>query len=310
MCRHFVSRRLVVLALAAVAAGTAACGHQDGPTAPTSGSSPSAPAASSPASVTAGATISGTVVGVSSASTVRAQGTSITVSVMGSAASSVVDANGHFMLNNVPAGHVDLHFVGNGVDAVLGLDGVADRATLTITVRVSGHDAHLEDGRDDNDQEEAEVNGLIAAGSLGGSCASHNVSFTVGTTKVATNASTQFRNGACESLKIGSRVEVKGTRQSDNSLLAASVEGDTEDENEDRPGEVEVKGTIAAGSIKGTCAASSLSFAVGSTKVTTNASTKFQDASCASLQAGDSVEVKGSRQTDGSVLASRVERKK
>jgi hypothetical protein len=59
-----------------------------------------------------------------------------------------------------------------------------------------------------------------------------------------------------------------------------------------------------------TCAASNLSFRVGSTLVKTNASTQFKDAACASLKAGDSVEVKGAQQTDNSVLATRVERKK
>ena len=53
-----------------------------------------------------------------------------------------------------------------------------------------------------------------------------------------------------------------------------------------------------------------LSFRVGSTLVKTNASTQFKDAACASLKVADSVEVKGARQTDNSVLASRVERKK
>ena len=54
----------------------------------------------------------------------------------------------------------------------------------------------------------------------------------VGTTKVTTNASTQFRDATCESLKSGSDVEVKGTRQTDGSVVASSVEGDGEDENE------------------------------------------------------------------------------
>jgi hypothetical protein len=83
----------------------------------------------------------------------------------------------------------------------------------------------------------------------------------------------------------------------------------TKEENEDRH-EVELKGAIAAGSIGGSCAASNLSFRVGTTLVKTNASTQFKDAACGSLKAGDSVEVKGARQTDNSVLASRVERKK
>ena len=157
----------------------------------------------------------------------------------------------------------------------------------------------------------AEVEGRINAGSLAGSCAAHNLSFTVGATKVVTNASTQFKGARCEALQGNREVEVKGTRQGDGSILATSVEGDDEDEaeNEDR-NEAEVKGTIAAGSIGGSCAAGNLSFRVGSTLVKTNASTQFKDAACASLKVGDSVEAKGARQTDNSVLATRVERKK
>jgi Domain of unknown function (DUF5666) len=162
-------------------------------------------------------------------------------------------------------------------------------------------------------QNAAEVEGRINAGSLAGSCAAHNLSFTVSTTKVVTNASTQFKDARCEALTGNSEVEVKGTHQSDGSILATSVEGDDEDEdeeeNEDR-NEVELKGAIAAGSIGGSCAAGNLSFRVSSTLVKTNASTQFKDAACASLKAGDSVEVKGARQADSSVLATRVERKK
>jgi len=158
-----------------------------------------------------------------------------------------------------------------------------------------------------------EIEGRINAGSLAGSCATHNLSFTVGTTKVVTNASTQFKDARCEALQGNSEVEVKGTRQSDGSILATSVEGDDEDENENEDedrNEAELKGAIAAGSIGGSCAASNLSFRVGSTLVKTNAATQFKDAACASLKAGDSVDVKGARQTDSSVIATRVERKK
>jgi cytochrome c-type biogenesis protein CcmE len=220
-----------------------------------------------------------------------------------------VDDNGHFVLANVPTGHVELHFMGNGTDALLGLDGVAEHATLTITVRVSGHDAHLEPGGDDHgsgQQNEVELNGIIASGSLAGSCAGHNLSFMVGTTKVTTNASTQFHAASCQQLKAGNHVELKGTRQTDGSVLATSVQGDGEDQKpEDH--NVELKGAIATGSIAGACASHSLSFKVGTTMVKTNAATRFKDTACASLRAGDSVEVKGTRQTDGSVLATSVE---
>jgi len=118
------------------------------------------------------------------------------------------------------------------------------------------------------------------------------------------NASTQFKDGTCESLKNGSQVEAKGTRQTDGSVLATSVEGDDENENDDQENEVELEGAIVAGSIGGACASHSLSFKIGSTTVRTNAATEFKDVSCASLKAGDSVEVKGARQSDASVMAS------
>jgi hypothetical protein len=43
-------------------------------------------------------------------------------------------------------------------------------------------------------------------------------------TPVATNSATEFKDGACSSLTNGNRVEVKGTRQSNGSVLARRVE--------------------------------------------------------------------------------------
>lgn len=314
-------RSLLIVAVAS-AAFAAACGGQA--SAPSAPGSPSAVSAASPppAGAASGATISGTVVGVSTASALSPQRVSLTVSVTGTSVASSVDDNGRFTLTNVPAGHVDLHFSGSGVDAHLVLDGVPEHATIEITVRVSGTEARLEnqqaggDKRPDNDDnDDAEVKGSIVAGTVSGSCGAHNLAFTVGTTRVVTNGSTLFKDGTCDSLKAGTVVEVKGKRQGDGSLLAASVEGDSEAEDDEareaeKPGLVEVKGTIAQGSLGGSCAANTLSFKVGTTLVKTNMATQFKDTSCGSLKAGDAVEVRGARQADASVLAARVERKK
>ena len=313
MYGQHTDRLLMFVAAMAVAASAAGCSGQDASKMPTSPSPSSAAAAPSTPVNSAGATITGTVIGLSAASSFQAQGITLTVTVTGTSSMSTVDGRGRFTLTNVPAGRIDLHFVGNGVDAHLPLD-VAERATVVITVRVAGHDAHLEDdhgnqGPGNAQPNTAELEGRITAGSLAGSCAAHNLSFAVGTTKVITNASTVFKDARCEALKANTEVEVKGPRQSDGSILATSVEGDAEEEDEDR-NEVELKGTIAAGSVGGSCAANSLSFKIGSTVVKTNASTQFKDAACASLKAGDSVEVKGARQADNSVLATRVEPKK
>lgn len=217
-----------------VLASAVACGsHASTPTAPATTSS-SAPA--SPSATNGSATISGTVLGISStASLIKAQRITLTVTVSGTTVASSVDDNGRFTLTGVPAGTIDLHFMGTGVDAHLRVDGVAEHATLVITVRVNGNDAHVEDnhpGDDDNDGEDkdghegndAEVNGTIAAGSLSGSCAANSLAFAVGTTKVKTNASTQFKDTSCAALKTGDSVEVKGARQTDASVLATRVE--------------------------------------------------------------------------------------
>jgi len=311
MSRH--SMRNLVVAISLLGTIVTACGRSSSPVAPAAQTSaPSVPAA------TAGATISGTVVGVITASRITAQRVSLSVMVTGTTLAATVDDSGRFTLTNVPAGRVDLHFVGTGVDAHLTLDGIADHATVVITVRVNGNDAHLEDDHGaptapGAGQAQAEVEGAINAGSLSGSCTAHTLSFLIGTTKIVTNASTVFRDGTCAGLKSGSRVEVKGTRQPDGSVVAASVESEDEDDEDDDgedQGEVRLNGTIATGSLAGSCAAASLSFRVSSTAVKTNSATRFKDTPCASLKAGDSVEVRGARQSDQSVLASRVERKR
>jgi hypothetical protein len=69
----------------------------------------------------------------------------------------------------------------------------------------------------------------------------------------------------------------------------------------------EANGPIQPGSVSGSCAAHNLSFRIGYTTVRTSAQTRFDDTSCTALKVGDSVEVKGARQADGSVLASRIQ---
>jgi hypothetical protein len=144
-----------------------------------------------------------------------------------------------------------------------------------------------------------ELHGAVTQ--LAGTCPS--LTFTVSSTKVSTSSATAFNDTTCASLQNATVVEVKGTRQTDGSVLATKVEMD-DDQNE--ANEAEVKGAISS-AIAGSCP--SIAFSIGSTSVTTNASTRFDDASCSALKRGDSVEVKGARQTNGSVLASRIDKK-
>jgi len=322
MVRDWIGKALVAITASGLI-GVACGGSTPSPGAPsarTETSSAAAPAA------TPGATISGTVLGVIAPAGFKTLGSPISVTVTGTSIAATIDGSGRFMLINVPAGRVDLHFVGNGIDAHLVLDSVAANTTIEIRVRVNGNDAQLDNSGPGSGSSgpgpgtpnpapgaaRAEVEGTIVAGSITGSCTANNLSFMVGTTRVVTNASTQFRDGTCTSLAAGSRVEAKGTRQADGSILATEVEGedeaDDDDDDDDDAREVRMTGAIVTGSLAGSCTASTLSFRISSTTIKTNSSTRFKDVACSSLRVGDRVEVRGLRQTDQSVLASRVER--
>jgi len=145
-----------------------------------------------------------------------------------------------------------------------------------------------------------EVKGAV--GSLTGTCPA--IVFSIGSTRVAANASTVFDDGPCSGITKGTSVEVHGTRQSDGSLLARRIEREDDDDDEDDKDEVELEGNLTGRS--GTCP--SISFSLSGTPVVTNSSTEFKDGSCSSLANGQRVEVKGTRQGDGSVLARRVEK--
>ena len=147
-------------------------------------------------------------------------------------------------------------------------------------------------------QQEAEVEGVVSATT--GTCPS--LTFMVGTTKVTTNSATTFRDGICMDVKDGARVEVKGTRQADGSILATRVELKQAQAQQ----EAEVEGVVSGST--GTCPA--VTFMVNTTKVTTNSATAFRDGTCAdATKNGARVEVKGAKQADGSILATRVELK-
>lgn len=307
-------------------------------------------------------------------------GSSITITVVGTSITTTVDPSGAFKLQHVPAGDDDLDFEGAEVHARIHLTGVTEREEIELRVVVAGGSAevdHDERRTEDNrieiegritevtvaartlrigdklvmvpagtpirhggtsvdfaqlrvgdrvhvhammngatltatdvmlqtehgnpepgeDHGEVELKGTISAKS--GACPS--LMFTVSSTLVTTNASTKFDETPCTALANGDQVEVEGTRQANGSVLATKVEG-KKAKNE----EVELSGTLSAKA--GTCP--SLTFTVSSTNVATNASTQFKDAACGTLMNGDRVEVEGARQSNGTVLATRVEKKK
>jgi hypothetical protein len=176
--------------------------------------------------------------------------------------------------------------------------GAMDGATLTASeIKVENGDG--DDDDDDDDRNEAEVEGLVSAPS--GTCPA--VTFTVKTTKVTTNSATSFRDGSCaDATKAGATVEVKGTRQTDGSILATRVELKKK-APAPTPTTVTLTGFVSGST--GTCPA--VTFTVQSTKITVNSSTTFPSTTCANATKNDAnVTVTGTKQADGSVLATSV----
>lgn len=76
-----------------------------------------------------------------------------------------------------------------------------------------GDDHEGDDDGDDGDHgDEAEVSGAIGGLASVASCPA--ISFTVSGTSVSTNSRTEFKGGACSTLKNGDKVKVEGTTQS------------------------------------------------------------------------------------------------
>jgi hypothetical protein len=174
---------------------------------------------------------------------------------------------------------------------------------------------HLENEAAPGPGAEAELEGTVSG--LTGSASSFQ--FTIGSVKVNGDGTTTFDGSGSGSgsgsstksfadLKNGVKVEVKGVRATDGSVRATRIhiENDEDDnDNDENENEAEVEGTL--GAITGTCPA--ITSTVGSTKFTTSASTRFDDAACSAFKAGDKVEVKGSKNADGSIAATRLKKK-
>jgi hypothetical protein len=167
-----------------------------------------------------------------------------------------------------------------------------------------------------------EVNGRITAIDA----ATHTL--TVGTRQVSVPATAVIRHGsrtfAFADLAVGDHVEVKGT-VTDAAVVASEVKveqkrgvgdddaEDGEDDDDDNdPTQVELTGAVSA--LAGTCpvatftvtTAAAAGAAATTTQVATTATTTFGETTCAAVVNGVIVEVKGTRQADGSIVATRV----
>jgi len=217
------------------------------------------------------------------------------VTVAGTEIAAPVDSSGHFSLDGVPPGDIQLRFTNAGVDAAIPIQGVAEQEQIHIAVTVSGGSATMTSQQRTDSQHRVGSHGLVSG--LSGTCP--DLTFTVNGTTIVANASTIFEDGSCSTVQNGTRVEIKGTRRSNGSVLATRVDIDTPSPDP----QVELKGSVSA--LGGTCPA--ITFTVNGTSVVANSSTRFEDGPCSAVQNGTRVEVKGTRQSNGSVLANKVD---
>lgn len=295
---------LVVLCLVPVVA----CSESGLPASPAQPSGLTAPPA--PGS----ATISGTVnaEGVSSAPTGTvisgAEGLpapavvspGITVTVVGTTLSTVTDASGRFVLRGTPLGDIQIHFVGAGINATVTITGVQELERIEITVVASGSTAEIDSHSRHGPDGKVEVEGRITAIDAGArtvQVAGHMIHVSMDAIIRHGALSLQFSD-----MHVGDRVHIRGTPGV--SLVEAQQIKLQNPFGPGNPNEVKLKGSIE--NLSGSCAAG-LQFDVSGTTVTTNSLTTVQHGNCSDLANGVVVEVKGTQQSDGSVLATRIE---
>jgi hypothetical protein len=270
----------IVLAFGILAA---ACGGK--------GTSPTTPSPTETAGPAAGsATITGAVQGPLPSA----------VAVVGTPLTAPVDAGGHFVLNRVPAGDVQLQLSGSGTGSLLPVAAVQPAQIIDLVVSVAGSTAAIE----------SQVRSGGAGAELEGRVESlppttPALSFKAAGRLVRTDASTRFQDGSAtrsfSDLQIGMRVHVKGSMSGD-AITATHVE--LQNSNVDIP--VEVNGLIDT--LTGTAAA--FQFKIGSIVVKGDAASAFfgdgdTPDTFADLKNGSRVEVKG-QQRDGFVYATRI----
>lgn len=154
------------------------------------------------------------------------------------------------------------------------------------------------DREDSTTSQTVEVEGAV--GTVTGACPAKT--FTVGQHSIVTNSQTTYDDGLCAELVPLARVEVRAVKQADGTLVATKVEFEDADDDEDA-NDVKVEGIVSG--LSGTCPA--ISFTAGGKTVSTSATTVFHKTTCAAVQNLTRVHVRGTLQTNGSVLARRVE---
>lgn len=283
---------------ALLALGLSACG-KDAPSVPAGPTSPGV------SSATQGATIMGNVSAGAPLAAMAAQ-------VVGTAISSPVGVGGSFSLEGVPEGAVQLRFAGSGVDASVALDPVKPGDVVSLLVGVSGATATIQ-SESRNSGGKVELEGKIeslAAPNL--VVAGRTVATTPGATVIRdeSGAPKSFANFA-----VGQRVHVKGMLAADKVTITADtiiMQEATTSPTPPLPGPPKEDSASVEGRLNAIGGAwPTLSLTIGTTTVTTTASTVVQRRgdvqTWQALAVGQTVHAVGARQTNGSIVAEKLQ---
>ena len=136
--------------------------------------------------------------------------------------------------------------------------------------------------------------------------------FTLDGRTVKGDAATEFKGGKSPSfadLANGDEVHVKGTLregfvQAERINVEDEDEAEDEDDDADEADEWEAEGAIAG--LSGSCPA--ITFTLSGKSVRATSATRFQNIACAAIANGTRLEVEGTLQTDGSVIATKIKK--
>lgn len=299
-------RRATTVFVSLIFSGVAliSCGGSSLPTTPAESTT------SQTVTSTQAATISGSVANSSSslsAGSTSGATTGLAVTVTGTSASASVDGAGRFVLTNVPAGTVELHFTGPGVDARVVVGTVSTGDVLEIHITLAGTTARVEDSDRSHDGSR-EIEGLVSAVPPTTPAATFKVAGTLVTTTLSTEFKLNGHTGLFANLIVGARVHVKGMVTSTGvTATEVNIQNDQpvppSNPGNDHDGQIELSGAVAG--MTGACPV--IRFSLGSDRIVTNASTKF-DPPCDHVSNAVRVEVQGTRGADGVVTATRVKK--
>lgn len=117
--------------------------------------------------------------------------------------------------------------------------------------------------------------------------------FNIGEQAISTTDTTEFENGTADDLSLDIEIEVEGEINNDGVLVASKVEFESENETS-------LEGTI-------TDLISDIGFVINQQEVLFNSETEFKNSSADMIEVGATVEVEGEVDSNGVLVASKIE---